>query len=105
VPIGVLGAGIFTNIGPYATTLATMNSTGLPIFTVIEAGVLGPGSGRVLLFSDATPFADPIGDGFFAQSETMFLNSIQYLVPEPTTGVLAGFALLSVFAFRRARKR
>ena len=99
----VLGAGIFTDLGPYATSLSTMNSTGFPILAAIEAGAIGPGSGRVIVMADATPFADPIADGYFSEAEVLFLNTIAYLVPEPSSVALAGAGLLAVVvvAWRR----
>ena len=94
----VLGSGIFTDLGPYATSLATMDSTGFPILASIEAGVLGPGSGRVILMPDASPFADPIVEGYFSEAETLFLNTVAYLVPEPASSALAGVGLVVVSA-------
>lgn len=100
------GSGIFTDLGPYATSLATMDVNGLPIIAAIEANEIGPGSGRVLFFADATPFADTSMDGGFDQAEVMFLNSIQYLlVPEPSSYVLAGLGLLAWGFLGNARRR
>jgi hypothetical protein len=101
----VLGSGVFTDLGPYATSLATMDSTGYPILASIEAGALGPGSGRVILMPDATPFADPIVDGYFSEAETLFLNTVAYLVPEPASGTLACMAMIVVSLGLRRRKR
>lgn len=92
--VAVYGAGVFTDLGPYANSLATMDANGLPIIATIESGVLGPGSGRVFIMADATPFADPIAQGYFAESEVVFLNTVHYLmVPEPATGLLLTMAM------------
>lgn len=101
----VLGSGIFTSLGPYATSLSTMDSTGFPILATIEAGALGPGSGRVILLPDATPFADPIAEGYFSEAETLFLNSIAFLVPEPTSYALGGIGLVALGLVGRRRRR
>jgi hypothetical protein len=103
--IGVLGAGVFTNLGPYSTSLAKMDSTNLPIVAAIERNAINAGSGRVLIYSDASLFADPIADGFFAQAETLYLNSFQYLIPEPSSYVLAGFGLAVVGYLGVTRRR
>jgi hypothetical protein len=58
--ISVYGAGYLYQPGPYAQSLATMDSTGYPILAVIEKDAIAPGSRRVLLYSDAPMFADPI---------------------------------------------
>lgn len=102
---GNLGGGILTNLGPYSTTLGTMDANGQPVLAAIEAGAISPGSGRVLIYGDATLFADPIADGFFSYSETLFLNSFEYLVPEPSTFALAAFGIVALGAagFRRRR--
>jgi hypothetical protein len=100
------GSGIFTNLGPYATSLATMDVNGLPIIAGIESNQIAPGSGRVLFFADATPFADPSIDGGFEQAEVMYLNSIQYLlVPEPSSYALAVIGLLTITGVGRMRRR
>jgi hypothetical protein len=104
--IGVLGAGVITNLGPYATSLATMDSTGLPIVAAIERNAINAGSGRVLIYSDASLFADPVAEGFFSEAETLFLNSFQFLIPEPSSYVLAfiGMATVGYLGISRRRK-
>lgn len=103
--IGVLGAGVFTNLGPYAASLAKMNSTNLPIVAAIERNAISAGSGRVLIYSDASLFADPIADGFFSEAETLYLNSFQYLIPEPSSYVLAGLGMAVVGYLGVKRRR
>jgi hypothetical protein len=104
--IGVLGAGVFTNLGPYAASLAKMNSLNLPIVAAIERNAINAGSGRVLIYSDASLFADPITDGFFSEAETLYLNSFAYLIPEPSSYVMAAVGIFAVGAigFKRRRK-
>lgn len=93
-PLVVTVAGWLSDVGPYATVLASMEATGLPVIAAIEANVLGPGSGRVVVMTDASPFAD---DMDFSIGEPLFLNMMNYLitpVPEPTSGLLMGMAAL-----------
>jgi hypothetical protein len=75
----------------------------------IEANALGPGSGRMVLFADATPLADADTGGFFASHEKLFLNSIEYLtVPEPSSVALGWMAAgggLALVALGRMRGR
>jgi hypothetical protein len=101
----VYGSGAFTNLGPYATSLSEEQTTGLPVMASIESGVLGPGSGRVLMFGDVSAFADPIVDGgYFSQGETLFLNSIAFVAaPEPGSIALAGLGLLALGLVGRRR--
>ena len=103
----VYGSGAFTNLGPYATSVSQEQSTSLPVIASLESGVLGPGSGRVLMFGDVSAFADPIVDGgYFPQGEKLFLNSIAFVAaPEPTSIALAGVGLLAValLGWRRGR--
>lgn len=88
--IAMFGAGLFTNLGPYATSLATLDGTGLPALAAIEAQALGSTSGRVVLVADASPFVDGADGGFFPLSETFILNTMEYLlVPEPSGWILA----------------
>jgi hypothetical protein len=109
--IPMFGAGVFTNLGPYATTLATLNATGQPVLAAIEAQALGPNSGRVVMITDSHPFVDAALGGGFALNETLFLNTFEYLrVPEPGGQTLAalgagGIGLAAIFGARRRRRR
>ncbi|HEY4309461.1 MAG TPA: hypothetical protein VGN12_08420 [Pirellulales bacterium] len=97
--IPLYGAGIITNLGPYATTLATMNALNKPVLAEIPAHALGPTSGRVLIVTNAAFMMDDAAGGFFSQDPQLFLNAMNYaLTPEPTslalaTVALAGFAV------------
>lgn len=91
--ITMYGAGLFTNLGPHATSLATMDATHQSVLATIEAHALGSSSGRVILMSDSTTFVDSADGGFFSAHKTLFLNSMEYLaVPEPSSWVLAVMA-------------
>jgi hypothetical protein len=104
--ITMYGAGLFTNLGPHAVSLATMDSTHQPVLATIESHALGSSSGRVILMADSTTFADSGDGGFFTEHKTLFLNSMQYLaVPEPSGWVLAVFAGLTFAGTALARKR
>ncbi len=109
--IPMFGAGVFTDLGPYATSLATMDATDQPVLAAIENGFLGPGSGRVVLMADAHAFVNDDHGGYFTQGETLFLNTIEYLtVPEPEGGTLAtlgagGVGLLVALRRYRPRRR
>lgn len=105
------GSGVFTNLGLYAHSLAKMDAKNLPVLAAIEKNALGPGSGRVVLMTDASPFADDADEGAFSLHETLFLNTIQYLAtPEPSGLALAGIAggvgalLTGVRTMRRSRR-
>lgn len=93
IGVFVHGSGIFTDFGPYATSLASMVVTGESVLAVIESGALSPTSGRVVMIADSTPFIDYDESGYFGLHEPLFLNTINYLAtPEPSTLVLAGIA-------------
>ncbi|MBL9123078.1 MAG: PEP-CTERM sorting domain-containing protein [Planctomycetaceae bacterium] len=104
------GHGKFSDLGPYATPLAKVSSNGDITLAAIESGALGPGSGRVVLMADSTPFFDSDDGGFFVLGEhqALFLNTIQFLsVPEPTTqhllAVGGGLAAIGAALGRRRR--
>lgn len=63
--------GGFTNVGQYATSLAT-NSLG-DALAVIEAGEITSGSGGVVIYPDTNTYS-----GFFTENEGLFLNTIQF---------------------------
>jgi hypothetical protein len=60
------------NLGAHATSLAS-NSLGSAL-AVIESGSIAPGSGRVVIYSDANTF----GDGVLSENRALFLNTIQF---------------------------
>jgi hypothetical protein len=98
------GAGVFSDLGPSALTLASMDATGLPVLAEIPPHALSPTSGPVVLITDSTLLADPNIGGFFSESEPLFLNAIQFLlIPEPSSWILAAFAVagLTLSGFRR----
>jgi hypothetical protein len=89
------GIGVFSDLGPYASPLAVLETNGSVVYAAIEAGALGPNSGRVVLMGDSTPFFDQDNGGFFGEGphEDLFLNTIDYLAtPEPSTLTLLGAA-------------
>jgi len=75
--------GVITNLGPYATSLATNYDTNITgsALAVIDPGVIVPGSGPVVVFADVSGFWDT--DGYFPENETLFLNVIDYCRQAP----------------------
>ena len=69
-----LAPGAITNLGPYATALVP-NDAGTAL-AVIDPGLIVPGSGPVVFFSDISGFWDT--DGFFPTNAALFLNSIEF---------------------------
>jgi len=98
--------GWFSDLGPFATPLIDLGANDLPSLAAIERNTISPGSGRVILTTDSTAFADTAADGFFPTNEVLFLNSVQWIipVPEPSTMVLAGTGIL-LLTLRRLRER
>ena len=75
-------SGYFNNLGPDAVQVGTVN--GRPGLAAIAPGLLEPGSGGVVFFSDHAPGRN---------NSTVMLNSIAFatsnaLIPEPSTLVL-----------------
>lgn len=101
--IVMFGAGVFDNLNPSSLILARLDALDMPTAAVFEAGVLGPDSGKVLLFSDSFPFAAP----WFVDNGQLLLNTVRYLIPEPSSLALAGcgIASLMVIGVRAQRKR
>jgi len=69
-------AGGFSKLGRYAVALAT-NTVGVAL-AVIEAQVLGPDAGRVILSSDTNFLWDDDASGRFSENKVLFLNMIAY---------------------------
>ena len=70
-------AGSFTALGS-ATSLGVWNSSGLPSVAVVDPGVLAPGSGRVVLFSDVNFYSDQLGA---ADNSKLVLNALSAVAP------------------------
>lgn len=93
----------FASLGPYAQAIA-VSSSGDTTIAAIRENVLAPGSGRVVLFSDAGTVLET-----FIRGNGVFLNSIAYVsVPESSSLILAAVAMSGGFVARRfstSRKR
>jgi hypothetical protein len=97
-PIG--SAHAFVSIGPYATVIGR-SLNGAPSILGIAENAISPGSGRVVLFSDATEFG-----WSWLQRDGMNLNTIQYVaVPESSTLMLCSITSLFVGLGPIARRR
>jgi hypothetical protein len=77
-------AGGYTDLGPYATALATEDFTDVPVLAVIERNVIAPGSGRALFLADG--HTDAFAAFNFGE---LWGNGYAYLVPEPSSATLA----------------
>ena len=95
----------FTDLGPYAKSIATYTGNGLPSIVVIERGAITPTSGPVVVFGDVNAFGDATFGYQFQFNEKLMLNALAYAVPEPSTlfAGLLGFGLVCVAALRRRR--
>jgi hypothetical protein len=99
-PIGNTDA--FFSIGPYATSVAV--SSGNVVIAAIAENVISPGSGRVVLFSDAG-----IAVGSFLADNGLVLNAVDYVsVPVPEIGssvfTVIGIGAVAILArLRRSR--
>ncbi|MFM9962474.1 MAG: Calx-beta domain-containing protein, partial [Planctomycetaceae bacterium] len=69
--------GNLTTLGS-ATSLGTWNANGLSSLAVIDPGVLTPGSGRVVLFSDVNFYSDQLGA---ADNSKLMLNALKATQP------------------------
>ena len=88
----------FSELGPYATSLVRSSVNQQPLLAAIEADAVRPGSGRVVLLSDANPFGDAndaFGCGstsrflFFPEHEELFLNIMAWISPNASSGEAA----------------
>jgi hypothetical protein len=70
--------GWFTDLGPHAISLATMDGSGADVLAVINAGAISPTSGRVVLFSDIITTPAHLGD-LLRKNEALILNSIAFV--------------------------
>jgi hypothetical protein len=100
--------GYFTSVGPYATTLIDLGTNSLPSYVSIGQGVISSSSGRVIVATDISVFADEDAGGYFLTNEALSLKSVEWiLVPEPGTLVSAGAGatgpLIAAFCRRRAQ--
>jgi hypothetical protein len=76
-------------------------TAGNPTVIAIAENVLGPGSGRVVLFSDAGIAAQSS-----QQNDGLLTNAVAYVaVPETSTFSLLGAASIVLFGFTRVRRR
>mgnify|MGYP000986074210 CR=1 FL=1 len=55
---GIGWTGWFTNLGPYATSLATTVDNAQPCLAMIPCNTISPGSGPVVIFADSTMAAN-----------------------------------------------
>ena len=67
--------GSLTNLGPFATPLAA-HLVGDALAVIAEC-TIAPGSGRVVVYTDADAFASG-GSELFSGNEALFLNNIAY---------------------------
>lgn len=104
--LAVYGSGVFSDLGPYATSVANMVENGQPVAAIIEAGAIEPGSGRVLLLADTHLFIGQDYGGFLHVHEPFLLNSFAYLtapVPEPDA-LIIGLTALGALMLTTARR-
>jgi hypothetical protein len=93
----------FIDPGPYATVIANggANALGLPVILAVPENALAPGSGRVVLFSDAGTILVSIQN-----NDGLLLNSIAYVVPEASSiGLLSLAGATAACVAIRGRRR
>lgn len=94
----------FVSTGAYATVIARagIDGTGPPIIASIPENRIGPGSGRVVFYSDA------VIPGWSALTDDgLLLNSIEYVmgVPEPSSMTTAGLGIAALLMTLHRWKR
>ncbi|MCX7417982.1 MAG: hypothetical protein NT013_00385 [Planctomycetia bacterium] len=83
---GLSYPGWFNNLGPYATTLGTLNANGQSALAVINPGAINAGSGGVVLISDGN------GTSGAPQVRTLILNSLSFVASDPNSLSFSGSA-------------
>jgi hypothetical protein len=91
--------GWYASLGAYATPLATLDANGQVSLAVIDFGALGPGSGAVIFFSDAT--IDNVN--YTGATVVLVDNALAYALPAPGPAVLLALALGVLSGRRRGR--
>jgi hypothetical protein len=106
--IGTNYPGWLNNLGSNAQSLATLNYNGETMLAAINPGVLGPGSGGVVIYSDSILINGTINTW---DDQTLANNTIAFVmsqsVPEPSSlvlGIIASVACGSLY-WRRCRGR
>lgn len=96
----------FSNLGPYAHPVAYYASNDQPSIAVIDRGAIGPHSGPVVILGDINAFGDAELNYLFDSNQMLFLNTVAFAVPEPSTLMLAtvGSTCLGAVMFRRSRR-
>jgi hypothetical protein len=90
--------GWFDNLGANAVALARYDANSEPALAAIAPGALGLGSGGVVFIPDADSLVDSADGGLFGapDNEKLYLNSIAFVIPEPsTTALLFATALIA----------
>lgn len=92
--------GWLTSLGPYAHTIAIETATGMPVMAAIERGAISPTSGRAVFLTDSSVFDDG-----FVYGPVLAANLVGYLIPEPSSFMLAALSLIGFAAWGWQRKR
>ncbi len=101
--IATYHGGWFNGLGSYAAKVAEFYDNGEAAVAAIPKYVLTPEAGGVVFLSDADMLVDSADGGHFGtgDNQTLVLNSVAYVIPEPSTAFLGivGFGVLA--AWRR----
>jgi hypothetical protein len=71
-------AGSFSQV-PQQAQKIVRNSGGESV-VFLPKNAIAPGSGKVLLVSDASMFVDDEDTGYFSRNQTLFLNALNLLI-------------------------